>query len=474
MIGCSQPEGTTEEPENTLKACRDGLDNDSDGHIDCADQDCQSFPPCAIDVSIGGEHATDTDNDSDTGSKTDGDTDTDTVGDSDGDGDTDTDTDIDADADTDGNTSSDKDTDTDTGAPQEPVDNVGYYTYGNRIMGPDGEELRLKGMNWSGFEDDGMVVHGLERRSLDSYLSQIADLGYNLLRLPFSNAMIQHEDDTPPHQQIDFTLNPDLQGKRPLEWLDIAIEKAASLDIRVLLARDYRAGGEMTGLWYDDEYTEDIWISDWIILAKRYEDNDMVIGADLHNEPHEDAAWGLDDTGRDWPTAAKKCGDAILDANPKWLIMVEGTEKNVLWAEGWTWWGGNLKGVADFPIELDIPRKLVYSVHDYGPEIASDAMDWIQENFPDDLVHHWDEYWGYVHKEEIAPVFVGAFGARDITEGTNSGTWFRELISYLGDLGLSWSYDGWTPLDADVGGLLLDNWEDVNSEKQSLLESLQR
>ncbi|MDI7269816.1 MAG: hypothetical protein QME96_17640, partial [Myxococcota bacterium] len=32
--------------ENTAAACRDGLDNDADGHVDCADQDCWEFVFC--------------------------------------------------------------------------------------------------------------------------------------------------------------------------------------------------------------------------------------------------------------------------------------------------------------------------------------------------------------------------------------------------------------------------------------------
>ena len=33
--------------ENTKATCQDGLDNDHDGHVDCADQDCQDFVFCA-------------------------------------------------------------------------------------------------------------------------------------------------------------------------------------------------------------------------------------------------------------------------------------------------------------------------------------------------------------------------------------------------------------------------------------------
>ncbi len=38
------------EPELTLDSCRDGSDNDGDGHIDCADQGCEIFAICLEDT----------------------------------------------------------------------------------------------------------------------------------------------------------------------------------------------------------------------------------------------------------------------------------------------------------------------------------------------------------------------------------------------------------------------------------------
>jgi len=33
------------------------------------------------------------------------------------------------------------------------------------------------------------------------------------------------------------------------------------------------------------------------------------------------------------------------------------------------WWGGNLQGAKEYPIELSIQNKLIYSAHEYGPEV---------------------------------------------------------------------------------------------------------
>jgi Cellulase (glycosyl hydrolase family 5) len=39
-------------------------------------------------------------------------------------------------------------------------------------------------------------------------------------------------------------------------------------------------------LWYTSAYPETRWISDWQMLANRYKNTLMVVGTDLHNEPH--------------------------------------------------------------------------------------------------------------------------------------------------------------------------------------------
>jgi len=43
---CNCPDCGPSEPENHPAVCEDGLDNDCDGAIDCADPECTPFPPC--------------------------------------------------------------------------------------------------------------------------------------------------------------------------------------------------------------------------------------------------------------------------------------------------------------------------------------------------------------------------------------------------------------------------------------------
>jgi len=67
------------------------------------------------------------------------------------------------------------------------------------------------------------------------------------------------------------------------------------------------------------------------------------------------------------------------------------------------------------------------------------------------LQEEYDENWGYLVRENIAPVWVGEFGA---DEGGETDTWFLHLLRYTEELELGWSY--W-PLDGAK--------EDINNEE---------
>jgi endoglucanase len=87
------------------------------------------------------------------------------------------------------------------------------------------------------------------------------------------------------------------------------------------------------------------------------------------------------DTTVDWNLAAQKCGNAILSVNPDVLIVIEGVEQV---GSKTYWWGGNLEGVVKTPIVLTKPEKLVYSPHEYGPEVFQQP--WFDSSsFPSNL-----------------------------------------------------------------------------------------
>jgi endoglucanase len=390
----------------------------------------------------------------------------------------------------------------------------GYLrTSGAQIVGADGRPVRLAGVNWYGFDCTGMVAGGLDHAPLDAICRRVLTLGFNVIRLPFSVQMVQQN---PPITRF-LGANPSLQGRTALQIMDAVIATAGRYGLKVILDNHRSDAGwsvQENGLWYTQAYPESVWIGTWTGIVQRYAGNDTVIGADLRNEPgapapvpstwpqNGGALWGYEDpanrTGApaDWAAAATRAGNAILNVNPNLLIFVEGVRYDPAGpaSHGGVYWpGGNLSGVAHaagarsqpVAIQLDVPDRLVYSAHDYGPEIA--AVPWCQlgstATTPDACFAVWDQTWGFIAKEGIAPVWVGEFGTvngfkpgdptprqfyTDPNNVTAQGNWFSYLVSYIRANGLSWSYwclngtqspaPGRDPTQPDWYGVLDPTW----------------
>ncbi|MRN55060.1 cellulase family glycosylhydrolase [Paenibacillus monticola] len=345
-----------------------------------------------------------------------------------------------------------------------------YHTVGNKIVDSAGNTAVFNGLNWFGFETGNYSPHGLWSRSMDDMLDQVKAKGYNLIRLPFCSQMF---DASSQANSIDYAKNPDLVGLKPIEIMDKLIEKAGNRGIRIFLDRHRPDSGGQSALWYTPAYPETRWISDWVMLAGRYLNNPTVIGADLHNEPHGDVSWGTGDTATDWRLAAQRAGNAIQAVNPHWLIIVEGIEKNVQGNTSSYWWGGNLTGVRNYPVVLNVPNQVVYSPHDYGPGVSSQT--WFSDpNFPANMPALWDATWGYISKEGIAPLIAGEFGGRSVDTASVEGQWQNKLVDYINTNHLYWTYWSLNPNSGDTGGLLLDDWVTWNAPKQLMLDRIMK
>lgn len=347
-----------------------------------------------------------------------------------------------------------------------------WHTDGAQILDAGNHPVRIAGINWFGLETPTYSPQGLWVRNYKSMLDQIKSLGYNTLRLPYSNQLFD-PGSTP--NQIDYTLNPDLRGLSGLQIMDKVIGYASHIGLRIILDQHRPGSNGQSALWYTAQYPESRWISDWQMLARRYKNNPMVIGADLHNEPHMPACWGCGNPARDWRLAAERAGNAILAVNPNWLIFVEGVD---CYGPGGSTnetncpdWGENLQGVASYPVKLNVAHRLVYSVHDYPASVANHV--WFSaSNYPDNLPGIWDANWGYIYKQGIAPIWVGEFGTK--LETTSDKLWLKTLINYLGTgaSGINWAYWDWNPNSGDTGGILNDDWTTVNQAKQALLKPI--
>ncbi len=369
-----------------------------------------------------------------------------------------------------------------------------WHTSGNQILDSANNPVRISGINWYGFETSSEAPNGLWGQDYKAVIDTIRNLGYNTIRLPWSDQMVE---DNPVPDIISFygssgPINTDLKGLHSLDVMDKIIGYAGQDGLKVILDNHRSEAGnsaEQNGLWYTSQYPESSWINDWTALARRYANNPTVVGVDLRNEPHTPsyqsygtgATWGTGSMTTDWRLAAERAGNAVLGVNPNLLVAVEGID--LYQAPGSStsdsdWWGGNLEGAAQYPVQLSVPNRLVYSAHDYGPSLYQQT--WFNSSTTyDSLAAVWNKFWGYLAASNTAPVWVGEFGttntAADISSSTpgSQGQWFSGLVQYIKSNNLNWTY--WALNGEDSFGLL-DNQYDptpVSAQKQSLLASIQ-
>jgi endoglucanase len=335
------------------------------------------------------------------------------------------------------------------------------YALDGTLVDSAGCVMHVAGVNWFGFETRSFAPHGLDVRNYQSMLDQIAALGFNTIRLPYSNQLF---DAASQPTAINYDINPDLRGLRGLALMDKIIDAAGRRGLRIILDQHRPNADAQSELWYTDYLSEARWVADWVMLALHYRGNATVIGADLHNEPHGPATWGDGNPRTDWRLAAERAGNAVLAANPDWLIIVQGIEQ---YNGDWTWWGANLIGAQEFPVRLSQPAKLVYSVHDYGPEIYPQR--WFSSpHLQRSLAETWQSHWAYLQQEGTAPVLLGEFGGRSMGSDV-AGHWQRDLMQYVKSYAINYTYWSWTPDSGDTGGILKDDWKTIDTSKRPIL-----
>ncbi|WP_235501058.1 cellulase family glycosylhydrolase [Agreia sp. Leaf244] len=336
-------------------------------------------------------------------------------------------------------------------------------TDGSNIIDSTGDVVVIRAVAWFGMETANCAPHGLWSISLDAGMAQIAAMGFNTVRLPFSTECLAATTAS----SINEQLNPDLVGLAPLEIMDRVVASAADHGVAVMLDRHRPDSGAQSALWYTPQYSEQRWIDDWTSLAERYRQVPSVIAVDLHNEPHGSACWGCGDPATDWQAAATRAGNAVLAVNPGLLIVVEGVETSSDGSS--TWWGGGLADVAGAPVILDVGDRVVYSPHDYPASVFRQT--WFDAaGYPANLDQVWTTNWGYIAQRGIAPVLVGEFGTKLETESDSD--WLAGLVDYIDSNDLSFSYWSFNPNSGDTGGLVHDDWVTPQASKLAALAPL--
>ena len=340
-------------------------------------------------------------------------------------------------------------------------------TNGPHIVDRLGHRVKLMSVNWYGASDAYHVVMGLDKAPLRTIVEQIKKIGFNSVRLPFSNEMLYQFDQVPSKHLSE---NQWLIGKTPLEVFDEVISALTEQGLLVILNNHTTtskwccSGDDGNGLWVNHEQSSLKWMQDWEFLIERYKQNPMLVGADLRNEVRDDhefkANWGRGGPF-DFHRVSEELGNRLLNINPDLLLVFEGLHFST-----------NFLGFDHTPIQLIYPNKLIFSPHLYAWSTLPNGKNFSSyENYHDFsfAVNHMLKPLMDQNDRPRAPIWFGEWGYS--RKDLRSSSLFPHFMhQFLRESGFDWS---WWPLNVgfkpdsdeyESWGLLDDNWQGLKRD----------
>jgi endoglucanase/chitinase len=335
-----------------------------------------------------------------------------------------------------------------------------FSTEGNQIVDQRHRPVRLACVGWNQVN---------EQIPLETQTRLMAAHGFNCIRFSWVNATLPSD----------------------LDLIDRVATAASTAGLRLILdnhtnepghgERDMWGAQQRNGLWYDlgggsngtdgggnrGTTTDAKFLSDWQTVARHYAGNQTVIGYDLRNEPlgwRGMSLWG-GGSDRDIRAMYVRVGNAIQAIDAEKLIIVEPPD-------------GNCRGVRAYPVTLNVPGKLVYSVHEYPSEISGQKID----SGPA-LIKTMNGSWGWIVSENVAPVFIGETGAS--MSSARSKAWAATVVPYFngtgpdalrigeGGQGVSTDWWAWGNLEGqNPNGTLEPDWQTPRPEQEAIYAKL--
>ncbi len=399
-------------------------------------------------------------------------------------------------------------------APDEYHDDWLHVNENAEIVDMNGNPVWLTGCNWFGYNVGSQVFDGVWSKNMNDMLKQIADHGFNLLRVPMSTEILlqwKNGDPDPATPKVNVWTNPELtlegvEGGTIMYSFDIwniAVARCRELGIKIMMdvhCAETNAAGHQVSLWYTDKYSTEDWYEALEWFADYYKDDDTILAIDLKNEPHGTAdtpdlmaKWDDSTDPTNWKYAAETAAAKVLAINPELLIMVEGVEVYPKFEDGndWsspnidyanypysyyhhTWWGGNFRGVRDYPLDFgEHQDQLVYSPHDYGPLVYEQT--WFYEGFTQEtlMADCWYDNWFFIQDEGIAPLLMGEWGgfldAEHDADGRNRA-WMQALRDLMIEHRIHHTFWCFNENSGDTGGLVYDDFGSWDMEKYEFVE----
>ncbi|RMD42806.1 hypothetical protein DV735_g2358, partial [Chaetothyriales sp. CBS 134920] len=332
------------------------------------------------------------------------------------------------------------------------------HTRGRFIVDANNTRFKLVSVNWYGASDELFVVGGLNIRHRKDIAHTIHQLGFNSVRLPYSDELVRTNPIVSAHL---LAANPDLVGLSALSIFAEVVNTLTESGLAVIInnhitqARWCCDANLCDAQWYNHylgpfcpvrQTTED-WIQNLETVMTPHVSNPLVVGVDLRNEVRGVADRFL---WNSWAAAAEAAADRLHSLQPEWLMVVEGVSSANI-----------LSGSHRRPVRLSQPNKLVYSAHVYGWSGWGTLRPYWKRTYAS-FAADMDKHWGFLLDEALAPVWIGEFGAPDHPAERDMNYW-RNLVRYLSEKDVDFGYWAINPRkphsDAEESyGFLEDDW----------------
>lgn len=331
---------------------------------------------------------------------------------------------------------------------------------GRHVVDALGKRFKLASVNWYGASDENYIPGGLDVRHRSEIAETIRRLGFNSVRLPYSDELVLKNPWIPAPL---LAANKDLVGKRALDVFEAVANSLTDEGLAVIVNNHITQSAWCCGAnpcdaaWHNDYLgpicrvwqSEDQWLENWQIVMTPFVNNSRVIGADLRNEVR--GLWGTMPWSR-WAKGAERAGNRLLEMQSDWLIFVEGVSSS-----------NDLSGVRSRPIILDVDGRVVYEAHVYSWSGWGSLGGMYAKRSYDSFAKSMMENWAYLLEDNTAPVWVGEFGAPH-QPGQGDMHYWTNLMRYLeavdADFGY-WAINPRKPHDneSETYSLVEDDWK---------------
>lgn len=335
------------------------------------------------------------------------------------------------------------------------------WTSRNHQLYYGADAFELKGINWHGMESECRLVHGLWKNTLDFYLGLLREQKFNALRVPLSFEIMEN---------LDVEVNGDcaladpavVPGMTVGQFLHMFLDKLQSQGLFVLFDL-HTIQGEITEMPWTPGVSEDRVIAAWTHFARTFGKHAAILGFEIKNEPHGRC------TTPDFHAHAARVIQSI-GSTFDGLFFIDGTAASAIDNPPW---GGSFETIAqhcedDALCALGIPSRIVLAPHVYGPDVRG-----LEVSEESSAV--FERRYGFLKTHPFfntSAILVTEFGGSLQHEDYDYFlTW--KAFSQAKSLGTGAFFWTLPPSSADTGGILLDDYQTINTQKLDFLNSLQ-